>query len=189
MIKHRIFIDINHCIHIDVEAKFDKHLENDTIGQTSNTMYMKNIIITLGVVTLTAVSFSFVLPQEDPWKVPEKYEKLKNPVVADEASIKAGNELYVEHCRACHGTNGKGDGVKAESLTKTPPDFTSASFQKQTDGALLYKIYFGHKDMPGFKKRIPDNNDVIDGTFGKTRGPGDLINYLRTLAKNPLARK
>ncbi len=137
----------------------------------------------LGIVTLTVTNFSFVLPQEDPWKVPEKYEKLKNPIVADQASIQSGNELYVEHCRACHGTNGKGDGVKAESLNKMPSDFTSTTFQKQTDGSLLYKIYFGHKDMPGFKKRIPDNKDVIDGTFGKTRGPGDLINYLRTLAK------
>ncbi len=144
---------------------------------------MRKLLFMFGTIALTTTVFSFILPQEDPWKVPEKYEKLKNPVVADEASIKAGIELYSEHCRTCHGISGKGDGIKAESLNKTPSDFTSVSFQKQTDGALLYKIYFGHKDMPGFKKRIPDNKDVIDGTFGKTRGPGDLINYLRTFAK------
>ena len=38
--------------------------------------------------------------------------------------------------------------------------------------------------MPGFKKRIPGNDDVIEGTFGKTRSPGDLINYLHFLLNN-----
>lgn len=40
--------------------------------------------------------------------------------------------------------------------------------------------------MPGFKKRIPGNDDVIEGTFGKTQSPGDLINYLRTFGKKGL---
>ena len=131
---------------------------------------------------LIVSTFSFILFQEDPWKVPEKYEKMKNPVVADDASIKAGKELYTDHCISCHGKKGKGDGYKAANINTTPTDFTSAKFQKQTDGALLYKISYGHKDMPGFKKRIPDNADVIEGSFGKTRSPGDLINYLRTFA-------
>jgi mono/diheme cytochrome c family protein len=144
---------------------------------------MKNLFVMLGMAVFTTTALSFILPQQDPWKVPEKYEKMKNPVVSDPTSIKAGSELYVEHCRKCHGPNGKGDGIKAESLNTTPSDFTSEKFQKQTDGALLYKIYFGHKDMPGFKKRIPDNEDVIEGSFGKTRSPGDLINFIRTLAK------
>jgi mono/diheme cytochrome c family protein len=144
---------------------------------------MKSLIVMLGVIVFMTTTQSFNLLQQDPWKVPEKYEKMKNPIVLDEASVKAGNELYVAHCRTCHGVNGKGDGKRAANLNTTPSDFTSIAFQKQTDGALLYKIYFGHKDMPGFKKRIPDNDDVIEGSFGKTRSPGDLINYLRTLGK------
>jgi len=144
---------------------------------------MKSLIAILGVVAIITTVYSFKIEQDDPWKVPEKYEKMKNPVVADDASIKAGNELYITHCRSCHGIKGKGEGKRATNLNTTPADFTSASFQKQTDGALLYKIYFGHKDMPGFKKRIPGNEDVIEGSFGKTRSPGDLINYLRTFTK------
>lgn len=145
---------------------------------------MKSILIIPGVFALLFITFSFNLQQEDPWKVPERYEKMKNPVVADAASIKAGKILYKDHCLSCHGANGRGDGIKSENLKQPPTAFTSQAFQKQTDGALLYKIYFGHKDMPGFKTRIPDNKDVIEGAFGKTRTPGDLINYLRTFAKN-----
>jgi mono/diheme cytochrome c family protein len=144
---------------------------------------MKTYILMLVVVTFVIGTLSFIQPKKDPWKVPEKYEKMKNPIVPDEASIKAGNAIYTQHCTSCHGTKGIGDGKKAQHLSKAPTDFTSAEFQKQTDGALLYKIYFGHRDMPGFKDRIPDNDDVIENSFGKTRSPGDLINYLRTYAK------
>jgi mono/diheme cytochrome c family protein len=144
---------------------------------------MKTFILMLVTLVFATSLISFIQPKPDQWKVPEKYEKMKNPIVSDEASIKAGNMLYTSHCLNCHGAKGTGDGKKAASLSKAPSDFTSAEFQKQTDGALLYKIYFGHKDMPGFKNRIPDNEDVIENSFGKTRSPGDLINYLRTLAK------
>jgi mono/diheme cytochrome c family protein len=145
---------------------------------------MKKLIVIFIVFALLSTTFSFIMPQDDKWKVPEKYEKMKNPVVADQASINAGLILYNDHCRSCHGKDGKGDGIKARNLNTAPANFTSDAFQKQSDGALLYKIYFGHKDMPGFKTRIPDNKDVIDGAFGKTRTPGDLINYLHTFAKN-----
>ena len=142
---------------------------------------MKNLLALLVLIISVATFFSFILP-EDPWKVPEKYEKLKNPIKSDAASVRAGKEIYNAHCVSCHGISGKGDGSKAANLNNSPADFTTNAFQNQTDGALLYKIYFGHKDMPSFKKRIPDNDDVIDGSFGQTRNPGDLVNYLRVFA-------
>jgi mono/diheme cytochrome c family protein len=144
---------------------------------------MKKTIVISGSFALAIMLLSFNFKQDDVWKVPEKYEKMKNPVAADAESIAAGKILYEKRCLKCHGNSGKGDGIKASSLNHQPADFTSQEFQKQTDGALLYKIYYGHMDMPGFKNRIPDNTDVIEGEFGKTRTPGDLINFLRTLAK------
>ena len=144
---------------------------------------MKKTIFIIGSFALAFMLLSFDFQQNDSWSVPEKYEKMKNPVPSDAESINAGKVLYEKRCITCHGKLGKGDGIKATSLSHQPSDFTSTNFQKQTDGSLLYKIYYGHKDMPGFKKRIPDNTDVIEGEFGKTRTPGDLINYLRTLAK------
>lgn len=142
---------------------------------------MKKILLFVAVAAFFATAFSFIiLRQDDPWKVPEKYEKLINPVPADEASIASGKELYKYFCISCHGTDGKGIGKRAIKLTNIPTDFTTEAFQKQSDGALLFKIYSGHKEMPGFEKRIPGNRDAMDATFGKTRIPGDLINYVRT---------
>jgi mono/diheme cytochrome c family protein len=95
----------------------------------------------------------------------------------------AGKEIYVLHCTSCHGINGKGAGKRAENLNTPPADFTSDTFQKQTDGALLYKVYFGHREMPGFKRRFPGNEGISEDNFGKTRIPGDLVNFLRSYAK------
>jgi mono/diheme cytochrome c family protein len=144
---------------------------------------MKSLIAVIAVVAIMTTTVSFNMLQDDPWKVPAKYEKMKNPVVSDIASIKSGKELYITYCLSCHGINGKGAGRRAVKLNTTPADFTSASFQSQTDGALLYKIYFGHKEMPGFKKRLPGHEGVGEDSFGNTRIPGDLVNFLRNYAK------
>jgi mono/diheme cytochrome c family protein len=127
---------------------------------------------------------SFISNQEDPWKVPEKYQNLKNPVFADEFSVNSGKEIYVTYCVSCHGKDGKGSGERAMKLNTSPANFTSDSFQKQSDGAFLYKIYSGHRDMPGFNKKIPGNKDAMEGGFGKTREPGDLVNYVRSFGKS-----
>ena len=144
---------------------------------------MKSLTVVFGVAAMFTTAVAFTLHQEDPWKVPEKYEKMKNPVASDKASIISGKEIYMEHCTSCHGINGKGAGKRSVNLNTPPADFTSDAFQKQTDGALLYKIYFGHREMPGFKKRFPGNEGVSEENFGKTRIPGDLVNYLRSYAK------
>jgi len=144
---------------------------------------MKSLLASLGIVTMIAAAPAFDVKQEDPWKVPVNYEKMKNPVTADNASIMAGKEVYISYCTSCHGVDGKGSGKRSGNLNTPPTDFTSASFQKQTDGSLLYKVYFGHKEMPGFKKRLPGHVGINEDNFGKTRIPGDLVNYLRSYAK------
>ena len=144
---------------------------------------MKSLIVILGVVALMTTTLSFSLSQDDPWKVPEKYEKMKNPVVADDASIKAGNELYITHCRSCHGIKGKGEGKRATNLNTTPADFTSASFKNKQMAHCFIKFILVTRICLDLKKEFPGNEDVIEGSFGKTRSPGDLINYLRTFAK------
>jgi mono/diheme cytochrome c family protein len=106
----------------------------------------------------------------DPWPVPDKYLKMANPVKSDAASIANGKELYGQHCQSCHGKKGKGDGPKADQLDTECGDFTSAAFQKQVDGAIFYKTFEGRKDMPSYKKKISDQNDIWA-----------VVNYLRTL--------
>ena len=115
-----------------------------------------------------ASSFAF----QNPWAVPDNYKKMKNPVAADASSLKSGKELWAKHCQSCHGKSGLGDGPKAAQLKTEPGDLSSAKFHAQSDGELYYKVAEGRKDMPSFKKKIPDEEDIWS-----------LVNYMRTLKK------
>lgn len=117
------------------------------------------------------------------WEVPEKYQKMKNPIASTPASIKIGKGMYKRHCQSCHGSKGKGEGPRAAKLNHSIGDFTSLAFTKETDGAIFYKMTVGHDEMPSFEKKIPGREDIIEGSFGETGSVGDLINYIRTLAK------
>jgi mono/diheme cytochrome c family protein len=108
--------------------------------------------------------------QPKPWPVPDKNKTMANPVKADATSIAAGKALYNTHCKSCHGTKGKGDGSKAAQLDTECGDFTTAAFHSQTDGSLFYKTSEGRKDMPSFKKKIPETDDMWA-----------VVNYIRTL--------
>lgn len=134
---------------------------------------MKNSLLFAGIALfmLPLLSFSGLI-QGGPWTVPDKYEKMKNPVKSDEGSLAEGKELYSKHCQSCHGKKGMGDGPKAANLETECGNFTKPDFQKQTDGALFYKISEGRHDMPSFKKKIPDQEDIWK-----------LVNYVRTLKK------
>ena len=132
---------------------------------------MKKYISILFSVIFVTVFMAFV-PRNanDPWPVPDKYKNMPNPVKSDATSIAAGKELYTQHCKSCHGTKGKGDGPKAAQLDTESGDFTKSTFQSQTDGAIFYKTTEGRKDMPSFKKKIADQNDIWA-----------VVNYIRTL--------
>ena len=129
----------------------------------------KNILI---FSTLVFVLMGFRFLHQDPWVVPDKYNKMANPVKSDAAATATGKELWIKHCQSCHGKTGKGDGSKAAQLKTVPEDMTKADIQKQTDGAFFYKTLEGRGDMPAFKKKIPDQDELWD-----------LVNYMRTFKK------
>jgi len=62
--------------------------------------------------------------------------------------------------------------TKAAQLETSPGDFTEKSFSNQPDGSLFYKTLEGRDDMPSYKKKIPDEEDIWC-----------VVNYMRTLAK------
>ena len=125
------------------------------------------IICTLTATFIAATSFTFFQPK--PWPVPDKNSKMPNPVKSDDASLKTGKAVWSKDCASCHGKTGKGDGSKSKGLKTHPGDFTSSAVQSQTDGALFYKINEGREDMPSFKKKIPDAEEIWS-----------VINYMRT---------
>ena len=131
---------------------------------------MKNKILLVFAVAIGAtLLYSFVEDVQDPWPVPAKYEKMENPVDADKESLSIGKSLYNKHCKSCHGSEGLGDGSKAAQLDTPSGDFTTEAFQAQSDGALFYKTLEGRDDMPGYSKKIPDEEDMWS-----------VVNYMRT---------
>jgi len=128
------------------------------------------ILMIIGIVGLGLLSFNKITQEE--WKVPEKYEKMKNPTEANEGNLAIGKTLYAKHCKSCHGKTGLGDGPKGEDVDGDLGDFSTKEFQAQSDGALFYKSYFGRNDMPNYEKKIPNKNDMWN-----------IIHYIRTLEK------
>ncbi len=96
---------------------------------------------------------------QEPWKAPAKYEKMKNPYADATDTENIGRMLYSKHCKSCHGTKGKGDGKKAGSVDTEIGDFSEAAFKDQSDGSLYYKTFEGRDDMPGFRRKITDEED------------------------------
>ncbi|HEY4966107.1 MAG TPA: c-type cytochrome [Puia sp.] len=133
-------------------------------------MKVSIIIVVSGLFLLTAAFKANQQPK--PWPVPDKAAKTPNPVKSSAESISAGKALWSQHCSSCHGKTGLGDGTKAAQLKTQPNDLTIASAQSQSDGSMFYKISEGRDDMPSFKKKIPDADDIWD-----------LVNYMRTLKK------
>lgn len=127
------------------------------------------IIIITGFFTIALFAFATKTMDQKPWPVPDAAKNKANPVKADAASIANGKTLYTTHCKSCHGTKGKGDGPKASQLDTDCGDFTK-DLASQTDGAIFYKTSEGRKDMPSFKKKIPDADDIWS-----------IVNYMRTL--------
>jgi len=128
--------------------------------------------LTLFMSGLFAIGLLAFVPKssfQEPWKVPDAAKNKANPVKSDAASLANGKALYNQHCKSCHGTKGKGDGPKASTLDTDCGDFTKPAFKNQTDGALYYKTAEGRKDMPAYKKKIPDANDIWA-----------IVNYMRT---------
>jgi mono/diheme cytochrome c family protein len=131
---------------------------------------MKNLsILSVLAVFVIAAGFTF---QTKPWPVPEKAAKTANPQKNDAASVSAGKALWGQHCASCHGKAGLGDGSKAAQLKTQPDDLSKAAFHSQSDGAIFFKISEGREDMPSFKKKLPDAEDIWN-----------LVNYMRTLKK------
>jgi mono/diheme cytochrome c family protein len=129
--------------------------------------------IILGCIIVFSAITAFEISQPaKPWNVPEAAKNKKNPIAADATSLATGKSLWSTHCKSCHGAKGLGDGPKAAKLKTEAGDFSKAEVHTQTDGALFYKISEGRDDMPAFKKKISDADDIWA-----------IVNYMRTFKK------
>ncbi len=129
------------------------------------------MILATGFLLITTGFISMQQPKK-PWIVPDKNAKIANAVKSDANSLKEGKALWGTHCQSCHGKSGLGDGTKAAQLKTEPGNFTLAATQQQSDGSFFYKISEGRGDMPSFKKKLPEAEDMWN-----------IVNYMRTLKK------
>ena len=122
----------------------------------------------LCLLSLLILSFT---PAGSKWTAPATADAVKNPQKDNAAAAAEGKKTYQTLCAICHGAGGKGDGVAAAGLSKSPADHTSAAIQAQTDGALYWKLTEGNNPMPSYKTTLNETQRW------------QLINYIRTLAK------
>lgn len=72
---------------------------------------------------------------------------------------RAGEDVYSQNCLACHGTDGKGNGNRVESLPSPPPMLGSLSYSRKIAPVIWYQtITQGRMDklMPGFGTSLSD---------------------------------
>ena len=110
--------------------------------------------------------------QTNDWVAPKSSNQLKNPYKSNITATAEGKKLYMKFCNICHGTKGKGDGLAGINLKPRPKDFTSEKVQKQTDGAIFWKLTNGRPPMATYQKIL------------KEEQRWQLVNYIRELGKN-----
>jgi len=112
--------------------------------------------------TLAIFVFSMIVAfsnaYQDPWEVPAEYKNMENKYAGEDLDD-IGKDLYMQHCRSCHGKEGYGDGSKSGELETYMRDFTTEEVQSQTDGELYYKSFIGRDEMPNYEKKISDEED------------------------------
>lgn len=106
--------------------------------------------------------------------IPEEYKGLTNPVVADEASLERGAELFATYCAACHGDGGMGDGPASAALDPAPAPIAHTS-QMMGDDYLFWRVSEGGALEP-FNSGMPTWKNSLD-----EQERWDVLNYVQAL--------
>lgn len=107
--------------------------------------------------------------QSDNWLAPASADSNKNPLENNEKATREGKKLYAQFCAICHGKKGKGDGMAGMSLKPRPANFTKDIIQKQSDGAIYWKITEGKPPMAAYKGVLTEEQRW------------QLVNFIRSL--------
>jgi mono/diheme cytochrome c family protein len=135
---------------------------------------MKNNVFSLlclaGVLVVT--TFFLTIQNYEPWVAPPEADNLKNPLGENAKVTSKSENRFNFTCERCHGNHGKGDGIDGKKLNPRPADLTSEKVQKQSDGAIFWKISNGRGQMLGYKNTF-DEKEIWQ-----------LVNYIRDLGKH-----
>lgn len=106
--------------------------------------------------------------------VPTSFQR--DPAAFSVSNVMHGAHLYAQHCAACHGADGRGEGPLAATLAHWPPTFAGALLARRLDGELFWRVRHGTRDERGAA--------TMPG-FASTLGPQDtwaVLDYLKALA-------
>lgn len=126
---------------------------------------------------LIIIALTVALPPLAVTAYPETYRK--TPVPFDAVSIANGSMLYSENCVACHGLQGKGNGILSRTFSTVMPDMlTEPHTEEHTAGDFYHWLTYGIKDtgMPGFADKLSEDDRW------------DLVNYIHALSRGYQAR-
>ena len=91
------------------------------------------------------------------------------------ADIFAGEGNFQSYCMGCHGAEGKGDGVLAESLDVKPRDLADAAFTGSKSDEHLFKVIKDGGASVGLSENMTPFNEILsDEEIRK------LVAYLRS---------
>lgn len=117
---------------------------------------------------LIAGLVGMLLFQDGEWVAPDSANAQKNPYKVDSVFVAKGKRLFHHLCSNCHGKEGRGDGPIADMVKPTPTNLRSEKVQKQTDGAIYWKLSEGRGEMLAYKTMLSDEQRW------------QLVTYLRT---------
>lgn len=93
------------------------------------------------------------------------------PIDVDAATLDRGEERYDIYCAMCHDRAGTGRGPVIERGFIPPPNLSDARILAYSDGALFDVISNGVRNMPSYRKQIPETDRWA------------IVTYIRVLQK------
>jgi putative copper export protein/mono/diheme cytochrome c family protein len=115
----------------------------------------------LATLTALAVIGDFVAGGVPALSIPAYPTTYVRPAVPYTAHVVAsGANIYADHCAACHGRNGHGDGPAAGGMAQPPADLTQAHTTYHTMGDIYWWVSHGFPGsaMPGFADMLSDDD-------------------------------
>tara|TARA_R110002072_G_scaffold286113_1_gene451110 strand:+ start:35983 stop:36783 length:801 start_codon:yes stop_codon:yes gene_type:complete len=141
----------------------------NTVNNTTSSTSSNPSTSTQATEEMTNVDDTYTQPNSNSWIAPRSADKLVNPMKGNSSASTAGKKLFKQMCSICHGYTGKGNGVGGTSLTPRPTNFTTNTFQKQSDGAIFWKMSEGKSPMAAYK-------DILS-----EKQRWQIVNFLRSL--------
>jgi len=132
------------------------------------------LAVAMGGAAVVAGGLAVALPPLVSDAYPTTFQRPTTPYHA--TSIAEGRAVFAEHCVACHGAGGAGDGPAAAALNPRPPDLRAHHVALHTAGDIFWWISHGKPPMPAFSTTLS-----ADARW-------NVVNYVRALSAADAAK-